>query len=260
MDDIFSGLENLGFDDLNDLKVYGDKKKNETIIQKKELNPKDHLFEKQVDCPVCGTSFKTPFVKVNSPRMKGQDSDLFIRYDVINPYLYDVWICNSCGYSAMKADFPKIKSFQKETVLSAITPKWKGRLYPEIFDEKISIERLKLALVNAIYIEAKNSTKAMICLKTAWMYRLLADDKNEISFLSQALKGFNEAYINEDFPIYGMQRYSIMYLIGELNRRVKNYSEAMKWFSSVITTPGVPQKVKDLARDCKDLIKDEQNK
>ncbi|MNP08774.1 hypothetical protein D3C76_1008570 [compost metagenome] len=57
-----------------------------------------------------------------------------------------------------------------------------------------------------------------------------------------------------------MHRYSIMYLIGELNRRVGNYDEALRWFSSVITTPGVPQKVKDLARDCKDLIKDYKNK
>ena len=260
MDNIFSGLENLGFDNLNGLKVYEDKKPKENIAQKREVDPINNLFDKQVDCPVCGSSFKVKSVKVNAPRMKGQDTDLFIRYDVINPYLYDIWICNSCGYAAMKADFPKIKSFQKETVLSSITPKWKGREYPEVFDENTAIERLKLALVNAIFIEAKNSTKAMLCLKIAWMYRLLEDKNNEISFLTQALNGFNEAYISEDFPIYGMHKYSIMYLIGELNRRVGNQDEALKWFSNVITSPGVPQKVKDLARDCKDLIKDEQNK
>ncbi|WP_286904993.1 DUF2225 domain-containing protein [Clostridium sp. UBA1652] len=260
MGNIFSGLENLGFDNLNGLKVYEEKKQKQTIVEKKELDPMSHIFDKQVDCPVCSASFKVKSVKVNSPRMRGQDSDLFIHYDVINPYLYDVWVCNSCGYTAMKADFPKIKAFQKEIILSSITPKWKGREYPEVFDAKIAIERFKLALVNAIFMEAKNSTKAMICLKTAWMYRLLEDTDNEISFLSQALNGFNEAYSNEDFPIYGMHRYSIMYLIGELNRRVGNYDEALRWFSSVITTPGVPQKVKDLARDCKDLIKDYKNK
>ncbi|MDD7794954.1 DUF2225 domain-containing protein [Clostridium sp. 'White wine YQ'] len=258
MNDIFSGLENLGFDDLKNLKVYDEAKKQESVQNKvKQVSQEDFLFDKQVSCPVCGTSFKTPTYKVNGPRKKGQDTDLFIHYDVVNPYFYDVWVCNSCGYAAMKADFPKIKSFQKDIILSSITPKWKGREYPNVIDEKLAIEKYKLALVNAIYIQAKNSTKAMICLKIAWMHRMLNDKENELSFLSQALKGFNDAYSTEDFPIYGMQRYTVMFLIGELSRRTKNYDDAMRWFSQVITTPGVPEKVKNLCRDCRDLIREE---
>ena len=88
------------------------------------------------------------------------------------------------------------------------------------------------------------------------MYRLTEDQSNELIFLKQALEGFNDAYFNEDFPIYGMDKFTCMYLIGELNRRIGNNSEALSWFSRVITTQGVPQKVKDRARDQKDLIKE----
>ena len=56
-----------------------------------------------------------------------KDSDFFIRYSLINPYFYDVWVCNSCGYAAMKADFDTIRSLEIEQVQKSITPKWHGR-------------------------------------------------------------------------------------------------------------------------------------
>ena len=89
-------------------------------------------------------------------------------------------------------------------------------------------------------------------------YRKLLDNiEQEKVFLSQALDGFNNAYIYEVFPIYGLQRDSLMYLLGELNRKLGNYSEALQWFSKTIVSVNSSYKVKELARIGKDLIKDE---
>jgi uncharacterized protein len=213
------------------------------------------LYDKKVTCPVCGADFTVKAVKTSSYRMKGKDSDFFIRYDIINPYFYDVWICNDCGYSAMKVDFDKIKSFQKNLVKSKITPKWRARTYNVPYDVNTAIERYKLSLLNYFYIESYASKKAMNCLKIAWMFRILEDTDSEQNFLSQALKNFNDAYYNEDFPIYGMDKFTIMYLIGELNRRLGNNEDALIWFSNVITSPMASPKIKNMARDQKDLIK-----
>ncbi|MDZ4957104.1 DUF2225 domain-containing protein, partial [Clostridium perfringens] len=62
----------------------------------------NNLFFKEVICPVCENSFKTPTVKVNTPRVTSRDSDFFIRYSVVNPYLYEILLCPSCGYSALR--------------------------------------------------------------------------------------------------------------------------------------------------------------
>jgi uncharacterized protein (DUF2225 family) len=215
----------------------------------------NHLFDKQVICPVCGAHFKAKTVKSKSPRVISKDSDFFIRYSVANPYFYDVLICNSCGYAAMKSDFEKLKSHKKDLVLSNVTPKWKPREYPDILDEKLAIERYKLALLNAIVIDLPNSTKGMISLKIAWMYRLLDNRDQEIAFLKQALEGFNNAYINEIFPIYGLQRDSLMYLLGELNRRLGNGQDALLWYSRTIVNTNSSYKVKEMARAGRDLIK-----
>lgn len=217
----------------------------------------NHLFDKQVICPVCNSHFKTKTVKSKSPRVISKDSDFFIRYSVVNPYFYDVILCNSCGYAAMRSDFDNIKTYKKELVFSNVTPKWKPREYPDILDEKLAIERYKLALLNALLLDFSDSTKAMISLKIAWMNRLLDNTEQEKIFLGQALDGFNDAYIYEVFPIYGLQRDSLMYLLGELNRKLGNFSEALQWFSKTIVSVNSSYRVKELARISRDLIKDE---
>lgn len=254
---IFSGLEDLGFDNVSDVDLYKkkvDKEVEQQVEQSEDEKLKSYLYDRQVTCPVCENIFKARAVKTSSYRVIKQDSDLFINYALVNPYFYDVWICNSCGYSAMKNDFNKIRSFQIDSIKQKITSKWNGKNYPDVYDINIAIERYKLSLLNYFVMEAKASKKAMNCLKLAWMYRILGDSTNEMTFLKQSLAGFNDAYFNEDFPIYGMDKFTCMYLIGELNRRVGNNSEAMSWFSQVIVTQGVPQKLKDRARDQKDII------
>jgi len=215
----------------------------------------NHLFDKQIICPVCNSQFKSKTVKSKSPRVVSKDSDFFIRYSVANPYFYDVLICNSCGYAAMRSDFDKLKVHKKDLVFSNVTPKWKPREYPDVLDEKLAIERYKLALLNAVLLNLPNSTKGMISLKIAWMNRLLDNSDQETLFLKQALEGFNNAYINEIFPIYGLQRDSLMYLLGELNRKVGNYEDALLWFSRTIVSTNSSSRVKDMARTGKDAIK-----
>lgn len=261
-DNIFSGLEHLGFDEIDNLELYNNagNKEEEKKDQPSKVNEaekqKSLLYDRELTCPVCQNVFKARAVKTSAARMLKKDSDFFIRYGNIDPYFYDVWLCNICGYASMKRDFDKIRSHQIEKIQKNISFKWRGRNYSDIYDVNVAIERFKLSLLNYCVMDARSSSKAMNCLKIAWMYRLLEDFENELTFIKQALEGFNDAYYNEDFPIYGMDRYTTLYLIGELNRRIGDTGQAMIWFSKVITTPNIPQKLKELARDQKDLIKE----
>jgi len=258
---LFSGLEDFGFDDIDMINLYKKEEKSEQIEEKSEEEKlKSLLYDVQVTCPVCENTFKARAVKTSAYRVLTKDSDSFVRYSLINPYFYEVWICNSCGYSALKSEFNKIRNFQIEAIKEKITSKWTGKNYPEIYDINIALERYKLSLLNSFMMEAKSSKKALNCLRIAWMYRLLEDESNELTFLNQALEGFNDAFFSEDFPISGLDKFSYMYLIGELNRRVGNDDKSLSWFSKVVATPGAPTKIKDKCRDQKDLIKEIQEK
>jgi len=56
---------------------------------------------------------------------------------------------------------------------------------------------------------------------------VLDDTTQETLFLKQALEGFNDAYIKEIISIYGFQKNSLMYLLGELNRKLGNYQKCI---------------------------------
>jgi len=258
---VFSGLEDLGFEELSNMEIYKkDEEEKYDINTKKEetLKIKENmlLYDKRMVCPVCASNFTTRTVKTSGYRMKKKESDFYIKYDGINPYFYDVCMCNVCGYASMKVDFNKLMEFEIKRIQKTITPKWQGRKYPEIYDIDIAIERYKVSLLSYTVIDAKASKKAMNCLKLAWLYRELGDTKNEEKFIEQALIGFKKAYLNEQFPIYGMHENTIKYLIGELSRRLCKYDEALKYFSEVITSQKTNIKVKDLATDQKNLIKE----
>lgn len=256
---IFSGLEDLGFTDLNDIEIYQKQEKEKIHDEKPKLTEDMLLYDKEIVCPVCENKFLARTVKTNGYRMKRKDSDFYIKYEIINPYFYDVLLCNVCGYAAMKADFHKLRQFEIESIQKNITPKWHGRKYPQIYDINIAIERYKLSLLNYSIMDSKSSKKAMNCLKLSWLYRDLGDTKNEELFRENATIGFKDAYLNEQSPIYGMNSITVLYLIAELNRRSGNYDEALKYLGNVITSRDANRKIKNIAMTQKDLIKETLN-
>lgn len=262
MSNIFSSLKFLGFNNADKLDLYAKKEgEKKAAAEKKEVKVdiRTLLYDKQVTCPVCSRIFKSRVVKTSAPKVKSRDTDGCVRYETINPYFYDVLVCPVCGYAALKVDFPKIKSYKKEIILMKIGNQWQGREYPDLYDEELAIERYKIALLNAVVGEFKDSTKATLCLKIAWMYRLLEKEKEEIEFLKKAVEGFLIAYESEDTPVYGLSDYSLMYLIGELYRRIGDYDNANQWLGRVIVGRA-DQKLKDKARDMRDLSREAQLK
>lgn len=253
---IFSGLEELGFTNANNIEVYKKYKEENIVKETPEITEDMLLYDKEVTCPVCQHKFLVRTVKIAGYRMKKKESDFYIKYNIINPYFYDVWVCNMCGYASMKADFYKLRSFEIESIQKNITPKWRGRKYPSIYDINISLERYKLSLLNYVIIDSNSSKKAINCLKISWLYREIGDIKNEELFRKQALIGLKDAYSNEQLPVYGMDGLTILYLIGELNRRSGNYDQALKYLGEVITSRSPNRKIKNLAIDQRDLIKE----
>jgi hypothetical protein len=230
-------------------------KKEDNIIL---FNPEEQismLYNKNLVCPVCGTQFKAKAIKKGSYRILEKDSDFFIRYSRISPYFYDVWLCDNCGYAAIKTDFENLSEYDAQTIKKKISSKWQSKNYPEVYDINIAIQRYKMALLNYYVINSRSSKKAISYLKIAWMYRLKNDSENEQTFLKKSLDNFSSAYYNENFPICGMDNYTTMYLIGELTRRCGNPEGSTIWFSRVITSKMGSEKIKDLARTQKDIIK-----
>ncbi|WHH59395.1 DUF2225 domain-containing protein [Petroclostridium sp. X23] len=259
INDLFEGLEDLGFDDLENVSVYTKNTEEEPNKKVQERQQTDFLYDRKIVCPVCNSNITVRAVKSSSIRVVSRDSDFMIYYQDPSPMLYDSWVCVKCGYAAISAQFNHLTSTQTRLIKEKICSKWKPKAYEAIYDIDTAIERYKLALLNAIVKNAKSSEKALICLKLGWLSRLKNDNENENKFLQQALEGFIQAFEKESFPIAGLDESSATYLIGELYRRLEDNTNALLWFSRVLCNRNAKNKIKDMARDQKYLITQERN-
>ncbi|MCX7711299.1 MAG: DUF2225 domain-containing protein [Clostridia bacterium] len=253
--DLFNNLKSLGFDNLSEVDLYKAETKQTEIKSVSRTSPADFLFDRKIECPCCGKQTTVRAVKSSGVRVISRDTDFMTYYQDPNPMLYDAWVCIFCGYAALSSKFSVISDRQIRLIKENITSKWtSSKKYPAVYDIDTAIEMHQLALLNCVVKMGKDSEKAYTCLKIAWLYRLKKDDANEFKFLLQAQKGFVLTLEKEVFPVVGLDEESMEYLIGELFRRLDSDSEALKWFSRVLCNPKAKAKIKDMARDQRDLI------
>ncbi|MCM1091610.1 MAG: DUF2225 domain-containing protein [Butyrivibrio sp.] len=271
MDGLFAGL---GLDNLEGVDLFEDPKKKEEEAKaeaKHVVQESDFIYEKSLECPVCGAKAINKIPKTSKARLLGNDRDLRPIHEGIDTQKYDVLLCHTCGYAALSRFFSQVTSAQAKLIKENITPKVVLHEYNgETYSYEDAIERYKLALANAVVKHAKNSEKAYISLKSAWIYRGYAKSleeaggsdaaaieeahKMEALHLQNAYKGFAEALSTESFPMCGMDEVTMDYLLGVLAYQNKDYERSSKFVAKVLTAPGATSRIKDKARDLKDDI------
>lgn len=270
MPEIFDDLSGLGLSSVENIEIYKKKAEQAKIAVKATGKTiKDIVYDRTISCPVCTCDIKFKSVKSRQLKLEKIDLDLRPIYDLLDPALYDVIACNTCGYAALKKVFHKITPLKQKLFKERVAKQFIGKPYPESYTYDIAIERYKLALYDAIIIDTKDSEKAYICLKISWLYRgfyesveNLPDDgdrialykTSELAFMKHAVDGFKIAYEKENFPVLDLDEITIVFLIGELSRRLGEFDEANKWLSQVILSNVANSRLKDRARNSRDLI------
>jgi hypothetical protein len=240
---------------------------------------KDYIFEKKLDCPICGKKFGTKVVKTGRARFSGSDIDLRPRYTGVDSVKYDVYMCPKCGYAAGQREFSNVTAHQKETLKTEVCSKFEGTPEPEgeIYTYDNAIVRYKMALLVAIKKPSKVSECAFLCLKIAWLYRGISEslcpdgnmdslNKNvkeivqtakdeENHYMKDAYKGFVEALGKEYPPICGMDEPTVNYLMSVLAYENEDYDAASKYGYSVLSSRNATAKIKDRERDLMDKLK-----
>ena len=278
MKNIFAGLESLGLKGTDKVDVFEEKTEEKAHEQaehqekKKEVTEEDLLFEKSYTCPVCDNEFKSKMVRTGKVRLAGADSDLRPKYMGVDALKYDAVLCPKCGYAALNRYFNFIMARQaaniKEQISKTFTYEDKE---DKVYDYDDAIMRHKLALLNTVVKNGKNSERAYTCLKLAWLYRgkremLLQQeehDKDEViqlateekELLTNAYEGFESAFSREDFPMFFTANMSLgVNLLAELARRIGDNEAAARHVSKVLVGKNVQKRIKDKAVDLKEKL------
>lgn len=280
---IFSGLENFGLGKLKDTGLYEDEKAKkakkaqggQVAAVKVEVTEKDVLLDKTFKCPLCDKEFTAKIVRTGKAKLVSADTDLRPKYSPVDSTKYEAVVCPHCGYAALNRFFAHVMPVQAKMIKENICVNFKGLpKYGDVYTYDDAIARYKLALVNTVVKKAKLSERAYTCLKLAWVIRgkqetlpketenydavIKALKAEEDELIRNAYEGFESAFSKENFPLCGMDEPTATYLVADLARRSGEYEKASRWVSQVITSRSAPDRVKDKARQVKELIQQDQ--
>ena len=272
---LLSGLEQFGLTNLENMDLFEQPKKEEPNQAQQKLDPVqveiDFLFDKSYTCPVCDHEFKEKTVKMGKAKFLGSDMDLRPRYENVDMLKYDILLCPKCGYASLGRFFKHLTSMQiklvKENISSSFKPMQDD---DEIYSYEKALGRYKLALANAVVKKGKASEKAYVCLKAAWLLRGMKEsldendaeykakkeacEKEEMEFLKNAMDGFMAAKSSEAYPMCGMDEETVDYLIAVLAMQFGKYDISSKLIASILTSKDANSRMKDKARDVKEIL------
>lgn len=277
MSNLFSGLEAFGLKKLENMDIYASEQtdkadKNGEKEAKAVFQESDVLFDKTYTCPVCDKEFKAKNVRTGKAQLVSADTDLRPKYNKLDSLKYDAVLCPYCGYAALNRFFNYMTSAQAKLIKAQISANYQGQEFKgDFYTYEEAISRHKMALVNTIVKKGKNSEKAYTCLKLGWLYRGMAETLDEsaadyeqkkkellaeeLECLKNAYDGFMSAFSKESFPMCGMDEHTTTYLAADLARRCGMHNEASRWVSKVLVARDANNRIKDKARELKELLR-----
>lgn len=215
-----------------------------------ELSP---YYQKDIECLNCKKKFKTTKVRSKFVKVASHESDFQPIYQntEVNPLLYNIFVCEHCGFSFSEEFTKYFAPGIKETIQEEVTSKW----VPHSLGNERSIQEGIMAYKLGIHCGALKKEKfiniAGLALRTAWLYRNQNIKDQEIRFMEIARDRYMDSYSNEDYSGTQMSEIRVLYLIAELSRRIGDMEFATRYFSKVIEkqSTSIEPKVIEMAKE-----------
>jgi len=220
------------------------------------------VYNSTIICPICELDFEMGKVRTKTIRQTGQETDLCPIYEGENPLFYDAVVCPYCGFAQIGTTFDKVSSREIKIVKEKLTPKWMPRDFEMTRTLEQAIDAYKIVLLNYQVRQVPASDMAKLCMRLAWMYRFRGEPDIERKYLEHAFRYYQDTFLKENLPVGKLDEFTVMYMIGELARRLGQYGESVNWFGKLIAAglqPAnkgkVPPKLVDMGRDQMELAK-----
>ncbi|MBQ9365508.1 MAG: DUF2225 domain-containing protein [Schwartzia sp.] len=206
------------------------------------------------NCPVC--TEKTHVVKVRSRLMvERTDWDYCTHYKDFNPYYYNIWVCEHCGFAA-----------DEKTFLAPMPEKHRNKLWEFVSSKKINfkftttrglpeaIAAYKLAILFSEMRDEALAHQAGLYLKLAWSIRTTDGGNPEMEkpFLAKAAELYDRSVMTERYPIGPLTDSMAIYLTGAINYLMGDIEQATTYISRLMSDKDlreVDPKLYDRARD-----------
>ncbi len=184
------------------------------------------LRQIELSCPICDNSFKSQAV-VTTNAFGGKRTDFHERAAGTQPLAYLIHMCSECGYSGGECDFTRdaeVIPLLKEHVLN--------ELAPNVPLATTGSGKYEAAAKVAEWQGLEERHIADLLLRAAWCCVEEEDVEAERYFRRHAVWMFERALARYDC-VPKDERAVLVYLVGELWRRIGDVRRASDWFERV---------------------------
>jgi uncharacterized protein len=194
------------------------------------------LYDKRCKCMMCEKSFSTKKVRSRFVKVTGFDTDFAPSYadEKTNPNYYYVNVCQHCGFSFTDEFSSYFPPGSKQAIAEKICSQWVQQDLGRVRTNHDAIKAYKLAAYCSVLKKDRHIITAGLYIRLAWFYRLNGIEDQEFRFLKLALGEYTESYSKGDYSGTQVSEIRLIYLIGELSRRIGKSQEAVRSFSKVI--------------------------
>ena len=206
------------------------------------------LYGKTIKCINCGHAFASMRMRSGSVRMQTMDTDFCPHYLNENPIYYDVNVCPNCGL-AFTDSFSPIVPVLREKLNKEYLERIK---VPQLCGERTwedALRSYELAFLSSRILGEKLLIQANLALRIAWMYRYQDKTAEEQRFLEYAVSLYVQMYESQEYDEEVMSDAKLMYIIGELYGRLKQWEKTRIWFSHLFMDKSADPKWRTRGRD-----------
>ncbi len=216
------------------------------------------LLQKKMDCPICQYEFITPRARMTKVRLFNTDTDLRPYYEGIDVVAYEPVTCPNCGYSSIFKTFYDVTDGTRDAIRAHLEKNYTKRDWPNLVDTQTAIEKFLLALQCLEPKKASIGEQAYIYLKLSWLFRVHnkvdSSKKNELFCQKKFVDTAEQTFAEVKFPVLDWEEPVFLFLIGEVCRRVGDYERAYKYIGKILLDRSVSDKIRERARDVKEMI------
>jgi uncharacterized protein len=190
------------------------------------------LYQTKITCIHCEKEYQSSKVRPSFKKPTKTDTDFCVHFpEATNPEYYIVRVCPFCGFAGTENFSDRMTPKQKQDFMDKIGKQWVMRDYCGKRSWEEALQCYKLALLCAQIKGESDRVVSGILHHIAWLYRYRNEADLELRFLEYALQAYIRVYEREGTDINNAR---LMYLIGELYRRLGNFHEAVRWFARVV--------------------------
>jgi CRP-like cAMP-binding protein/uncharacterized protein (DUF2225 family) len=190
-------------------------------------------------CPVSGTRFSTLAVRPDAVKVSSRETDFHELYDGPSPLHYLIQVCPSCLFAAYPDDFATLPPAELGAIQAQTPLRQQLAAGRDLAGER-SVEDAALAFrlaIDCYTLRAPNPQRlGGLHHRLAWLARERGDPSNEQRYLAEALQlylaGMPAAQPAD--PTGGLM---LLYTVGELQLRLGNPVEAVRWLHQASQHP-----------------------